>query len=306
MVDFRYHIISIVAVFLALGIGLLMGSGILGDPLLDNIRERARDVQDFNAQLKADVGELEDELVVARRFAETVEPMLVEDRLAGQDVVLVGFAASELRLDTIVETLEDRAGATVAAIVTVTDDIALASEDDAAELRTLTGTTLTDPEELRLDAARELGTRLGALGAGRRSQRSIEFLRSLEEGGFVDVAQEDEGAPIPEGSKFVLVAGGSGETAYPVEEAAGALAEGLVSWPVDAVGVEAAGASWGAAQAVRDDGDLSIAIGSVDNVDKLSGRIALVMALSRLDEPGHFGEKGGASGGVIPEPGLRD
>ncbi|MFN2586535.1 MAG: copper transporter [Actinomycetota bacterium] len=307
MIDFRYHIVSIVAVFLALGIGLLMGSGVLGDPLLDNIRERARDVQEFNDRLKADVVDLEEELAVARRFAETVEPMLVEDRLAGQDVVLVDFAAGDLALDTLVETLEDRAGATVAAIVTVTDDIAPASDEDHEELRAVTGTAADDPDEVRLDAAREIGGRMGALAAGRRSQRAVALLGSLEEGGFLDVAEEDEAAPVPAGSKVVLVASGSGETPYPVEDVVAAMAEGLAAFPVRAVAVEAAGDEWGAAAAIRDDGDLRNALGSVDNVDKLSGRIALVMALARLsgDEPGHFGEKGDATG-VIPEPGLRD
>ncbi|HEV2754877.1 MAG TPA: copper transporter [Actinomycetota bacterium] len=308
MVDFRYHIVSIVAVFLALGIGLLMGSGVLGDPLLDNIRERARDVQDFNNRLKSDVGDLEDELTVARRFTEAVEPMLVEDRLTGQDVVLVDFAASELPLDTLVETLEDRAGATVAAIVSVTDDIALAAEEDVEELRTLTGSPAAEPDELRVEAARQLGERLGALAAGRRSQRGEVFLGSLEEAGFVDVAEEDEDAAIPAGARFVLVASGAGEPPYPVEDVVAGVAEGLAAFPVAAVGVEAAGGTWGAARAVRDDGDLSNALGTVDNVDKLSGRIALVMALGRVggEEPGHFGEKTEASGGVIPEPGLRD
>ncbi len=308
MVDFRYHIVSIVAVFLSLGIGLLMGSGVLGDPLLDNIRDRARDVQEFNERLKADVVDLEEELSVSRRFAETVEPMLVEDRLSGQDVVLVEFAAGELPLDTIVETLEDRAGATVTAIVTITDDIGLSSEEDVDELRTITGTVPGEPDELRLDAARQLGERMGALAAGRRAPRSLPLLRTLEDAGFLDVAEEDEETPIPSGAKFVVVASGSGETSYPVEDVVAALSEGLAGFPVHAVGVEASGDAWGAAQAVRDDGDLSTALGSVDNVDKLWGRIALVMALSRLegDEPGHFGEKDEASGGVIPEPGLRD
>lgn len=307
MIDFRYHIISIVAVFLALGIGLLMGSGVLGDPLLDNIRERARDVQEFNDRLKADVIDLEEELTVARRFAETVEPMLVEGRLAGEEVVIVEFSAGRLPLDTLVETLEDRAGATVAAIVTVTDDMALSAEENVDELRTITGSIPGETDELRLEAARQIGSRLGALAAGRRSQRGLPFLSALEEAGFVDVAQEDEGAPIPEGAKFVLVASGSGETSYPVEDVVAAVAEGLSRPPVGAVAVEAAGATWGAALVVRDDGELSNALGSVDNVDKLSGRIALVMALDRAEgeEPGHFGEKDGASG-VIPDPGLRD
>jgi hypothetical protein len=306
MIDFRYHIISIVAVFLALGIGLLMGSGVLGDPLLDNIRERARDVQEFNNRLKADVVDLEDDLGVARRFTEAVEPLLIEDRLAGDDVVLVEFAAGDVALDGLVETLEDRAGATVAAIVTVTDDFSLSAAEDYDEMRTITGSIPGEAGELRLDAARQLGGRLAALAAGRRSPRSLALVHRLEEAGFLDVAEEDEQTPIPVDAKFVVIASGEGEPPYPVEDVVAALAEGLSTLPVDVVGVETSGGAWGAARAIRDDGDLSTAIGSVDNVDSLTGRIAMVMTLDRADgdEPGHFGERGDS--GVIPEPSPRD
>jgi hypothetical protein len=37
MIDFRYHLISIVAVFLALGIGILMGSYVLGEGLVKQL-----------------------------------------------------------------------------------------------------------------------------------------------------------------------------------------------------------------------------------------------------------------------------
>jgi hypothetical protein len=309
MVDFRYHIVSIVAVFLALGIGLLMGSGVLGDPLLDNIRSRARDVQDFNDRLKDDVVDLEQELSVARRFTETVEPMLIDGRLAGEDVVIVDLAAGDIPLDTLMEVIEDRAGATVASIVTVSDDFSLAADEDYEELRAITGIAESDPDELRVEAARLLGARLATLAGARRGQvdRSLAFIQTLEDYGFLDVAEEEEAAPVPEGTSVVIAASGSSEATFRVDELVAALGEGVAAAPGPVVLVETTQSAWGIAGSIRGDGDLGNALGTVDNVDKLSGRIALVMALDRLDgeEVGHFGEKSGASS-VIPEPGLRD
>jgi hypothetical protein len=309
MIDFRYHIVSIVAVFLALGIGLLMGSGVLGDPLLDNIRDRARDVQDFNDRLKDDVVDLEQELSVARRFAETVAPALIEGRLAGEEVVIVDVASGDLSLDSLMEALEDQAGATVASIVTVSDDFSLEAEEDYEELRTITGSAAEDPDGLRVDAARQLGTRLAGLAGPRRvgEARSLAFLEDLEDAGFVDVAEEEESAPVPEGARIVVVASGSSEPTFRIDLLVTALAEGAAAAPAPVVMVESTQSAWGIAGSIRGDGDLGNLIGTVDNVDKLSGRIALVMALdgSEGDEAGHFGEKSGATS-VIPEPGIRD
>ncbi|MDQ3951892.1 MAG: copper transporter [Actinomycetota bacterium] len=308
MIDFRYHIVSIVAVFLALGIGVVMGSGVVGEPLLENIRDRARDVQDFNDRLKEDVDELEHELSVARDFTAAVEPMLIKGRLAGEDVVIVDVASGDVPLDALMDALEDRAGATVASIVTVTDDLELATDEDEEELASLIGRSL-ERDELRVEAARQVGAEIAALADPRpRSPAKAGLIGELEDAGFLDVAEEEEAAPVPPGSSVVVVAGGTSDTTFRIDQVVTALAEAAAAGgrtgPV--VVVETTDSVWGIVGSVRGDGDLANAIGTVDNVDKLSGRIALVMSLDRSEgeEPGHFGEKNDVP--VIPEPGLRD
>ena len=305
MVDFRYHLVSVVAVFLALGIGVLMGSGVVGEPLLDNIRDRARDVQDFNDRLKDDVVDLEHDLSVSRRFMEAVEPMLVEERLADEDIVIVDVASGDVPLDSLLEGLEDGAGASVASIVTITDDFELGVEEDVAELAQITGSDAT-PEELRVEAATAIGERIAALAQRRRPVADPDdLLHTLEDAGFLDLAEEVESAPVPPGASLVIAASGVTDPTFRIDQVVTALGEAAAAGaPV--VVVETTDSAWGIAGSVRGDGDLSNLIGTVDNVDKLSGRIALVMTLARLEGegPGHFGEKGDVS--VIPEPGLRD
>ncbi len=306
MVDFRYHIVSIVAVFLALGIGLLIGSGVVGEPLLDNIRDRARDVQAFNDRLKDDVVDLEQELSVSRRFIETVEPMLVEGRLAGDEVVIVDVASGDVPLDALMEMLEDRAGATVASIVTISDDFALAAEEDVADLARVTGSTAATPDELRITAATRLGEAIAALTEGRRNGGDRgDLIQVLEAEGFLDVAEEEESRPVPPGASVVVTASGDVDPAFRIDQVVTALGEAAAA-AAPVVVVETSDSAWGIVGSVRGDGDLSNLIATVDNVDKLSGRIALAMTLDRLegDEPGHFGEKNDVP--VIPEPEPRD
>ena len=53
MIDFRYHIVSIVAIFLALTIGIVVGTTALNGPVLDDLRGRvnvqARDKRNLEA-----------------------------------------------------------------------------------------------------------------------------------------------------------------------------------------------------------------------------------------------------------------
>lgn len=91
MLDFRYHALSLVAVFLALAIGIVLGVTI-GDSLLSEAEQGLRN------NLRADVVEARDAAEAAQRgvrardeFIERVEPGLVRERLTGRRVALVSW-----------------------------------------------------------------------------------------------------------------------------------------------------------------------------------------------------------------------
>ncbi len=52
MINFRFHLVSLVAVFLALAIGIVMGYGVLGQPTVDTLQDRI-DVVEANAEAAA-------------------------------------------------------------------------------------------------------------------------------------------------------------------------------------------------------------------------------------------------------------
>jgi hypothetical protein len=89
MIDFRYHVVSLISVFLALAVGIVLGAGPLNEPiargLTQSVKQLQADRDATNAQLKTA------QAAVTNRdtFITQVEPGLVADRLGGRSVVVV-------------------------------------------------------------------------------------------------------------------------------------------------------------------------------------------------------------------------
>ena len=45
MINFRFHLVSLIAVFLALAVGIVMGYGVLGQPTVDTLQRRIDNVE---------------------------------------------------------------------------------------------------------------------------------------------------------------------------------------------------------------------------------------------------------------------
>ncbi|MEW6661494.1 MAG: copper transporter [Bacillota bacterium] len=97
MFDVRYHISSLMAVFLALGIGILIGSTLIGDDLLINEQRQMIDrlEQDF-VSLRKQARIAQEELAVTRQmvglyeqFAQEVFPILAQGRLEGRNLAII-------------------------------------------------------------------------------------------------------------------------------------------------------------------------------------------------------------------------
>ena len=92
MFDFRYHALSLVAVFLALMIGLLLGVAIGDQGLVSSAERNVRDsLRKDVRQANARSADLRRELNQRDRVDEALYPLLVEDRLAGQRIGLIGL-----------------------------------------------------------------------------------------------------------------------------------------------------------------------------------------------------------------------
>ena len=75
MIDFRYHLVSIIAVFLALAVGLLVGSTAISGKSLETLQVAERAVASNNTTLLHDKSNLTSELNADNAFAEAIAPL---------------------------------------------------------------------------------------------------------------------------------------------------------------------------------------------------------------------------------------
>ncbi len=125
MLDFRYHVTSLAAVFLALIIGILVGVGISGTGFVrESERENLNGIID---DLRADRDALRtqrDSLVAEARaadaFVEAAYPLVMNGRLRGQRIAVVSVGAMPAPVADSVDRALTDAGASVVRTVVLT------------------------------------------------------------------------------------------------------------------------------------------------------------------------------------------
>ncbi len=114
MIDFRYHLVSIVAVFLALAIGIVIGStSVLKGAVLSGLQKTSAAEKSRIDSLYAQNGQLKQQLNAAQSFASASEHVLLDGLLAGQRVVLVEAPGAPGSVVSGVQNALTTAGATV-------------------------------------------------------------------------------------------------------------------------------------------------------------------------------------------------
>ncbi len=89
MIDFRYHLVSIVSVFLALAIGIVVGSTALKPGVTNRLNNATSAEAKANNVLYAHNQQLKDEIGADQAFAQAAEDSLLRGLLVGEHVVLV-------------------------------------------------------------------------------------------------------------------------------------------------------------------------------------------------------------------------
>ncbi|MBJ7457849.1 MAG: copper transporter [Thermoleophilaceae bacterium] len=93
MIDFRYHAMSLAAVFVALALGLLLGVTLGDTGLVNDVRGNLEDSlkKDLN-ESRQESSDRKDELERQIEFIGTAYPQLVSDRMSGERVATIGSA----------------------------------------------------------------------------------------------------------------------------------------------------------------------------------------------------------------------
>lgn len=278
MYNLRYHIVSIVAVFLALALGLVLG-GIVGqsdviskqrDALIQGLRADFNRLAGQNAQLRSDIA-LQQQLTSA----------LVDRSIAGQlttsTVVLVSNVGQVNATNSSAEAVK-AAGGTVVVVRISQPGFGLADPKVGDAVRGVMGSAADG------DLQQSVAASLAAEWAQDGPRPLTEALRN------VGVIQGNDPATGTVGTAAVLLAGFNGQ-ADPATVALGkALAER--HWWV--VGAQDYGSANGMAQAAAAKG-----LSAMDTLGTTPGRYTLVQLLSGAAE-GYFGVGNGAKGVYPP------
>ncbi|GAB1641568.1 copper transporter [Krasilnikovia sp. MM14-A1259] len=120
MINFRYHVVSLTAVFLALAIGLVVGTAALNGPVADSLKDQVTTLSKDNGNYRSQANQYREELTRSQDFANEVAPALVSGKLTGRRLLVVALPGSQDYVDGVVSMLTV-AGAKVTAKVTVQD-----------------------------------------------------------------------------------------------------------------------------------------------------------------------------------------
>ncbi len=307
MISFRFHVVSITAVFLAIAIGVVVGTTYVDRAVVDSLENRVDRVSRNLDERKAENDRLEAELDQTRAYAGVSADFAVTDRLTGVPVLLL--AARGIDEDVATETLAlaRRAGAVVPGITWLEERWSLESDEDRAALATATG--IDDQGSAGAVRGAALNALTAALGATADPAVARGVLTALVDAGFLSVDAQDDGAPRLDGlagaSPRVLLLTGT-EASDRVTPAAAqmvdrASAAGLPTVAAEAYVQRSDGPARGQGFARTMEDDVRDRIVLVDDAELPQGRVAAILALVEVaaGRVGHFGY-GADADGIIP------
>lgn len=307
MIDFRYHLVSLISVFLALAVGIILGAGPLQGAIGETLTEQVDALRAERTDLRTELDATQTALDGDERYIEAVGTQLVGGSLDGSRVAVVqlGEVTQEAH-DGVLNQL-DTAGATVVAKSVLTGAWTDAAEETSREtlaegLRVNLGDAAPEQEEPSATLGAALAVALtGNDGGTDRSSQATDLEMQLERFGLVEPGDEQTEAA----EALVLLVGSAGQ---PQETADGATQEAdpgtedvWVSVTLAAQQVSGAVVLAGpttepgdVVQAVRDDEEIAAEVTTVSGIDRLVGRINVPLAVvARM-------------GGVVGQYGLED
>jgi copper transport outer membrane protein MctB len=313
VISLRTHAISLAAVFLALAIGVVLGSGLLSNTLLSGLRDDKHELQNQIYTLTDDKNALNEKLNAAGEFDGQVAPRILRDTLAEKSVIVFRTPdASDGDVETL-SRLVGQGGGTVTGTVGLTQEFVEANS--AEKLLSVVNSPIVPAGKqlstTSVDQGSQAGDLLGiALLINKDPKVQVvddaqrdAVLTALRDTGFLTYGNQHIG---PANTALVVTGGALGDDAGNRGATVARFAAGLAPHGSGTVLVGRDGSASGtAAVAVtRSDAALSAAVSTVDDVDTESGRITTVLAMSDLingGRPGQYGIGQGASSVTIPQ-----
>ncbi len=301
MITLRQHAISLAAVFLALAVGVILGSGFLSNTRVSALRDETRSLHNEVNGLNDQKNQLAAKLGSANAFDTQMAGRMVHDALNGKSLVI--FRAPDAKDEDVdaVAKIVSQAGGAVTGTVTLTQEFVDANS--AEKLHSVVNSSVlpagTQLSTKLVDQGSQAGDLLGiALLINRDpaappvddAQRDT-VLAALRDTGFIGYGNQHIGAS----NAAAVITGGSlnadaGNQGVSVARFAAALAPHGSG--VMLAGRDGSSDGPAAVGVARADAAVTPVISTVDNLDAASGRVTVVLGVADLVNGGHTGQYG--------------
>lgn len=311
MISLRSHAISLAAVFLALAIGVALGSGLLSNTVLSGLRDDKNELQNQIDTLTDERNALNEKLSAANDFDAQMASRIVGAALADKTVVV--FRTPDAADDDVeaLSRLVTDAGGRVTGTIGLTQEFVDANS--AEKLLSVVNSPIVPAgaqlNTTTVDQGSQAGDLLGIALLTAPDAPPVDdtqrdtVLAALRDTGFITYGPERVGAAD---SALVVTGGALGEDAGNQGATVARFSGGLAQHGSGTVLVGRDGSATGtsAVAVTRSDAGLTGAVSTVDDVGTVSGRITAVLALSALingRQPGQFGIGQGADAVTVPQ-----
>jgi hypothetical protein len=274
---FRYHLVTMIGIFLALGVGIAIGSSFVQGPLVE---QQTRRLDDLRNQYNNQVLVAQESLRSYNDFIAALSPRLIQGRLTGLRVAIVQTGDYP---DTVRKTRDalEQAGAKVNSETVLERTFptrAKVVQDN------ILPKLVTFPEPLIPGEGALLKVLAYALCKG-----GPDYIAALTDARLI---RRDGDYSIPN-DWVVVVGGASDDTESRADTVDIPLIEQLKSYGARVLGAESRQAAVSYVVALR-----SAEISTVDNADTDIGRLAVVLAMKA--DRGNYGVKPTAESGILP------
>lgn len=303
MISFRYHIVSIVAVFLALAVGIVVGTTALNGPVTTDLRKQVNTLKGERTDLSKQVKTLTSQVDDAGQFASTFGSQLVAGTLKGKSVLIVALPGTPTGMQDGIATEISAAGAQITGRLQLAHDYL--DQSGASNISSLATNPASHPIAWTAPVtsdARQLGASLLAFVlVGKGQPTDIKTVLS----GFSALHMITSDPKGVEPSKTVVVVGG------------GALAKGSYEGQAEldlvtalqsdggqmVVAGDSGSATAGGIVSLIRTGSAKATVSTIDNADSPFGQVSTVLALADADASrvGHYGTAAGADA-LFPSP----
>jgi hypothetical protein len=314
VIDFRYHLVSIVAVFLALAIGIVLGSTELQGPTYNFLNRTTAKLQTELDQATSQRDTAQQQASEGELYAQAIEPAVLHNLLTGQRLLIVTEPGAQSSVVSGINSAAIEAGATVTGQINLAPkffDTSATTQDslnqttlDVAQTASITlDPSATYQQQAAQAIASEILTTSPASSNGQPASDPGANAGTMLQAYAASQFLSTTGHPATPATLAIVVTpqnAPSDGSADPLDQVLIPLVQELAAKSsATVVAGSSSGSGAGSPIAVLRSNNVASQVSTVDDADLVSGQTVAIQALAQLLGGGKAGSYGFAVNGAI-------